>query len=297
VLRKAAPKSQPAPALETLRTEEWGLEDFVGVCNTLLPRYLPDDAMDRRQREDVSVRLLRYSTSQGLLDEPARQGREARYRYRHLLQVLVMRRLMREGLGTKAIQDVMRRPDESLEALLHGGAQFEVTPTQYRIAQTPAVSIAAGVQARDEALGFLDGLRKRAGLSTSAAVDQPASAPAPAAPTPAREVKAKKEVAEHLERSRRDASIEDVSVRKLAEHATEHLESSDMAENQADQDTFHEAEAERAPPHPARWTRLEITPGLELHLSDQVRLPRTPAEREQLLGVIEHVLYDQTRRS
>jgi DNA-binding transcriptional MerR regulator len=277
-----------------LRAEEWGLEDFVGVCNTLLPRYLPDDAMDRRQREDVSVRLLRYSTSQGLLDEPARQGREARYRYRHLLQVLVMRRLMRDGLGTKAVQDVMRQPNESLEALLHGGAQFEVTPTQYRIAQAPAVPAAAGVQARDEALGFLDGLRKRAGLSTSAAVDQTASAPAQAAPTP---VKAKKEIAEHLERSRPDASTEDVSVRKRAEHATEHLESSDMAEDQADLDTFHESEAERAPPHPARWTRLEITPGVELHLSDQARLPRTPAEREQLLGVIEHVLYDQLRRS
>ncbi len=283
MLRKASP-SQNVPALETLRAEEWGLEAFVGVCNTLLPRYLPDDAMDRRQREDVSVRLLRYHTSQGLLDEPVRQGREARYRYRHLLQVLVMRRLMRDGLGTKAVQEVMRQPNESLEALLHGGAQFEVTPAQYRVAQAPTASPAQSAQAREEALGFLDGLRKRAGLRAGVA-----GAPAPAAPAP---TKAKKEVAERLERAKRDASEE-----AMAEPVAEHLASRVRVEPDVDLEPLREVEAERAPPTPARWTRLEITPGVELHLSDQARLPRTPAEREQLLGVIERVLKDQTRRS
>ena len=267
----------------------------MGVCNTLLPRYLPDDTMDRRQREDVNVRLLRYYTGQGLLDEPARQGREARYRYRHLLQVLVMRRLMRDGLGTKAVQEVMRQPNESLEALLHGGAQFEVTPTQYRVVQVPAASPAPSVQARDEALGFLDGLRKRAGLSASTA-----SAPAPAAEVSARGVAAKKEAPEPFERAKLDkakqaVAEQAVSEEVVAERAAERLESSSQLEDQADLETLHEVEAERIPP--ARWTRLEITPGVELHLSDQARLPRTPAEREQLLGVIEHALHDQLRRS
>jgi len=37
-----------------------------------------------------------------------------------------------------------------------------------------------------------------------------------------------------------------------------------------------------APPPPARWTRLDIEHGLELHVRDDYRPPRTPAERDRL---------------
>lgn len=107
---------------------EWDLEVFVQVANNLLPQYLPSSTDSRsRPAEAVNPRLVRYYTTQGVLDRPARQGREARYTYRHLLQLLVVRRLLAEGYSTTAIQPITgEKSNADLEALLQGGMQITV---------------------------------------------------------------------------------------------------------------------------------------------------------------------------
>jgi hypothetical protein len=60
----------------------------------------------------------------GTLDEALREGREARYTGMHLLQLLVVRRLMAEGYTTGAIKKLIAGASiERLEALLEGEAQ------------------------------------------------------------------------------------------------------------------------------------------------------------------------------
>src|SRR5690625_3458509 len=90
----------------------WSLTDFVDTANSLLSSYLPEDG---KGQEQVNPRLVRHYTSNGLLDEPLRSGREARYEYRHLLQLLVVRRLLADGYGMNAIGDLPRsRTDAEL---------------------------------------------------------------------------------------------------------------------------------------------------------------------------------------
>lgn len=121
----------------------WSLEELVEVANQLLPQFLPDEKAHTRVREEVTPRLVRYYTSQGLLDEPFKEGRESRYRSRHLLQLLLIRRLLTEGYGASVIDTLARsKSNLELEALLQGGVQLTVAPAN------PALAFLQQVQTR-----------------------------------------------------------------------------------------------------------------------------------------------------
>lgn len=99
----------------------WNLEELVAEANRQLPRFLPDGRRDSRFREEVNPRLVRHYAGLRLLDDPEKEGKEARYTRRHLLQLLVLRRLLAEGYATSAISALTFRPDEALEAILESG--------------------------------------------------------------------------------------------------------------------------------------------------------------------------------
>lgn len=122
---------------------QWALEDFVEVANQLLPQFLPDGGAESRIQETVNARLVRHYSTNGLLDKPFKLGREARYTYRHLLQVLLLRRLLAEGYSSGAVgQLIANKTNHDLEVLLQGGAQLTVE------AANPALAFLAQVQAR-----------------------------------------------------------------------------------------------------------------------------------------------------
>jgi DNA-binding transcriptional MerR regulator len=190
----------------------WSLDELVQVANRFLPQFLPDEKAHTRVREEVTPRLVRHYTSQGMLDEPLKEGREARYTYRHLLQVLLVRRLLTEGYGASVIDTLARsRSNAELEALLYGGVQLTVAPA-------------------NPALAFLQEIQQRQAESAA----KPAIAPpvvsrsAPSPPSP-------------------PASPAPVS------------------------------------PPTLQWTRLEILPGLELHVRSDFVLPSTTQEQQTLL--------------
>jgi len=107
----------------------WSLEDFVFVANQFLPQYLPIAKNNTRIREEINPRLVRHYTSQGMLDEPLKSGKFAVYIYRHLLQLLVVRRLLSEGIGSNAIDHLaIQKSNLELENLLTGGVLLEITP-------------------------------------------------------------------------------------------------------------------------------------------------------------------------
>ncbi len=189
----------------------WSLEELVQVANQLLPQFLPEEKAHTRVREEVTPRLVRHYTGQGMLDEPLKEGREARYTYRHLLQVLLVRRLLAEGYGASAINTLARsKPNSDLEALLQGGVQLTVAPA-------------------NPALAFLQQIQHR----------QPAAAPTP------------------LQRAASPAP------------PTSSQTPTPTASTQT------------------QWTRLEILPGLELHVRSDFVPPSTSQEQQTLL---QHIL-------
>lgn len=157
------------PRLQDLSKDApiWNLDEFVAQVNALLPDYLPEDGTTSRTREEVNPRLVRHYATLGMLDEPLRAGREVRYEYRHLLQLLVVRRLLAEGFGANAIGDLARlKSNGELEAILEGGAQLTVAPA-------------------NPALAYLEQIKNRAqGAKPAAPGPQATPAPPPATPAP-----------------------------------------------------------------------------------------------------------------
>lgn len=202
--------------IETLIHEpvEWDLDNFVQEVNARLPAYLPSGTTNSKLREEVTPRLVRHYATLGLLDEPGKEGREARYTPRHLLQMLVLRRLLAEGYSSGALGDSnRRRADGELLAMLRGGAVLE-----------PSRS--------NPALDYLDELR---GFGPSAVAYSYSPTPPPSA-APATPKKG--------------------------------------------------SEAQAPPPVAGHWRRAEVAPGLELHVRDDFRFPKTPDESETLLDKI-----------
>lgn len=148
--------------LQAFKPLKLSLEELVAAANHFLPDILPSDISDQRIKDELTPRLVRHYTSQGTLDEPLKEGREARYTYRHLLQLLALRRLQAEGYKTGTVTPLTHTMSEpELESLVTGQAQMELAPTQ------------------NSALDFLQGLR---GSATSPA-DPNAVPRAAAAPT------------------------------------------------------------------------------------------------------------------
>lgn len=186
----------------------WSLEEFVRVTNDLLPQFLPIQRGNTRVREEVTVRLIRHYTTLGMVDEPLKEGRYAVYTYRHLLQILVVRRLLLEGFGTGAIaQLALQKTNTELENLLSGGIQLSVTPA-------------------NPALAYLQDLQQRYSTPLPPSLSAPAP---PAAP----------------------AQI-----------------------------------------NTTRWTRLEVLPGLEIHVRDDFNSPNSASEQHTLVQHIAQTLKD-----
>jgi DNA-binding transcriptional MerR regulator len=271
------------PPLETLRDAAWNLEDFVAEVNTRLPTMLPVAYDDARQREDFSVRLLRHYGSLGLVDESERVGREARYRYRHLLQVLCLRRLQREGWNSKAIAGFITRPDAELEAFLLGYATQTLEDRASEGAtQKPAEKSAEKAEhplAESEAWEEAMPLSAAIAAPEDFKLEREITAPAPprSAPplqkkiTPPRQERDAKSALEFLDRVRSRSQT----------RGTQQM----PAPAPLPQFLLHDP-----PKAPEQWRRVEIAPGLELHISNTFRKARTTVEKDRLRDALENAL-------
>jgi len=185
-----------------LKDPKWTLDEFVEAVNELLPQFLPLQKSHTRVREEITPRLVRHYTTQGMLDEPLKEGRYATYVYRHLLQMLVVRRLLAEGYGASAINDLAKSKDNAeLKSLLQGGIQLTVTTA-------------------NPALDFLQQIQKRGSMPTYPEVTKSAL------PVAQPQVKS------------------------------------------------------------SNWKRIEIIPGLEIHLREDFSYPKTPQEQQNIIQTI-----------
>lgn len=106
----------------------WNLGALVDEANRLLPEVLVLPGSSRA-KEAITGRTVRYYTSEGLLDPPEKDWREARYTGRHLLQLLVARKLLAQGHTLRTIAPELRRMGNlELLELLQRPAQVVLQP-------------------------------------------------------------------------------------------------------------------------------------------------------------------------
>jgi DNA-binding transcriptional MerR regulator len=102
--------------------------DLDGLCAAAAAMLGGDGPDDGRVRAVPDARTVRYYQTIGVLDRPDRDGREAVYRWRHLLQLVTVKRLQAQGEPLARIQAALSGvTTDSLEAAL--GIGGPPTPT------------------------------------------------------------------------------------------------------------------------------------------------------------------------
>ena len=79
--------------------------------------------------DKLNERLVRYYVTAGVIDRPDRQGREATYGFRHLVQLLTARRLSERG---DTLQVIAQHNQETTTADL-AGSLFKPLPTEAQL--------------------------------------------------------------------------------------------------------------------------------------------------------------------
>ena len=95
-----------------------------------------------QEGNEGNERLLRHYVSMGVVDKPSREGRDALYGFRHLVQFVAARRLLAEGfplakiagytgaVTTDVLVSYLEKPDKTSEAELLVAAFRSATPTR-----------------------------------------------------------------------------------------------------------------------------------------------------------------------
>ena len=77
--------------LQISSDKQWTLEEFAIAANEMLPQVLPalkpNAKLNTKLSEEITPRLIRYYTNQGVLDDPIREGKYAFYNQRHLFLI------------------------------------------------------------------------------------------------------------------------------------------------------------------------------------------------------------------
>jgi DNA-binding transcriptional MerR regulator len=83
------------------------MDELVDVANSFVELLAPDQPSDR-VAERLNERTLRYYITKGLVDRPiGKEGSAVLYGYRHLLQLLALKRLQASYLPIKRIKDLL----------------------------------------------------------------------------------------------------------------------------------------------------------------------------------------------
>ncbi len=267
---------------DIIPNQRLSLLDFVEQANHLLPRFLPESSIDSRQREEVNVRLVRHMTTLGLLDEALREGREARYTGTHLLQLLVVRRLMAEGYTTGAIKKLIAGASiERLEALLEGEAQPTVEVMASLVLEESAPLSRQRRQAGDQVQAEQEVAREESSVE-----EQTAGGENPALEF-LHKLKGRKAGQEGGNERGRDSPSSAPIPRSAGEPLGAASPSAPAAQGanaaQGTPPPVHSPVVSARPAAPLHWVRVEVLPGLEVHVREDFALPVTPHEQERLL--------------
>ncbi|BAQ66606.1 MerR family transcriptional regulator [Geminocystis sp. NIES-3709] len=259
--------------LETIKNKnkKWSIDEFVEVANRLLPLYLPDIRGNTKVTEEINIRLVRSYTSQKLMDEPIRQNRYAFYTYRHLLQLLLVKRLLSDGIGTTAINDLLTsKTNEELKGLLIGGIQIHITTAHPSLTQTSQKFSSNSTiptnqdSSSNSALDFLADLKGKRSQSPS---------------TLTGETKRNKFNSSNPNKNTMSASSDDDNEGMSA--LNEGFDQDSNVSRSSQVSSMGDKEE--------NWTRLRVLDGLELHIRDDFIYPNSIKERESLIQLFGNI--------
>ncbi len=80
-------------------------DDLATKANELLP------SLTGSADESVNERLVRYYVQEGVLNPPDREGREAIFRFRQIIQLIVARLLLRDNWPLRKVAELIREAD------------------------------------------------------------------------------------------------------------------------------------------------------------------------------------------
>lgn len=113
-----------------------GLGELVDWVNAVVEHYVPDAAAggaagSGRVSPGFTPRAIRHYQTLGCIDPPEKEGKEARYRFRHYLQALLIRKLLWERVPAERIRDLLEgRTNAEYKELLFRGIELVVRPAQ-----------------------------------------------------------------------------------------------------------------------------------------------------------------------
>ena len=108
-------------------------EGFWGPAEELIERAKCLQKVAGVNLKTITVRLVRYYATEGLIDKPDRLGREAMYHYKHLLQLLLARKLSDHGAMLADIKQLMAGQNETeLDLKLRGPVEKLLNEMKHR---------------------------------------------------------------------------------------------------------------------------------------------------------------------
>lgn len=155
--------------LQQLEESDWSVsaQDLVDWVNFTADRFLPVDmeAKSGRVSDSLSLRTMRHYQTLGCIDPPVRDGREARYGFRHYLQTLLVRKLLWQRVPAETIATLLpSRTLQEYKELLLEGIELAAKTSSGKTAPAPAltsenwrrIAIADGIELhlRQEAAGL-----------------------------------------------------------------------------------------------------------------------------------------------
>jgi hypothetical protein len=125
--------------LQQLEDEEWSVsaQDLVDWVNHTAERFLPSHTQGKSQRvsERLSLRTMRHYQTLGCIDAPVREGREARYGFRHYLQALLVRKMLWQRVPSEQMAEILpSRTISEYKNLLLQGIELVVKSTSVKTA-------------------------------------------------------------------------------------------------------------------------------------------------------------------
>jgi len=137
--------------------------------------FLPAD----QPADEISERYVRHCITQEVLDRPDKEGRENRYSFRHVLQILVaLKARMLTGISMKALKGRLTRlANDELLALLSRGMEVSFVPSSTHAPSKPAKGNAEALRRIAEIRQASEGTTTRHRPSSSPWSEPPPSAP------------------------------------------------------------------------------------------------------------------------
>jgi len=114
--RAARTKDVVRQRMEVVKTNDpaMPLPRFVERVNQISARYVPaGQPDDSRVTTEFNPRSVRHYQAKGIIDSPSKEGKEARYGYRHILQAVLVRIMLADGFRAPGIAKILA--DRTLE--------------------------------------------------------------------------------------------------------------------------------------------------------------------------------------